>query len=128
MRISAEEVREAKFSVALRGYAVDEVDAFLEVVTDTISEYEETRRRHQEEIKCLRSTRDEYLQSGSTETAPPGSEVNVGADEVVAQVRAMIEEAARVSEQMVDQVLEAGEHLLDQFRAVMESTPDQQPS
>ncbi|MDE0643017.1 MAG: DivIVA domain-containing protein [bacterium] len=123
MRISAEEVREVKFSVALRGYAADEVDAFLEVVTDTISEYEANRREHQEEIKWLRSTLDEYRPGGSEET-DSGSEPKVQADEVVAQVRAMIEEAARVSEQMVEQVLEAGEHLLDQFRKVMESPPD----
>jgi len=40
MRITSNEVQAVKFSVALRGYAADEVDAFLEIVVKTISEYE----------------------------------------------------------------------------------------
>ena len=120
MRITSNEVQAGKFSVALRGYAADEVDAFLEIVVKTISEYEGLHDRLQREVRRLRDALDECREnriadgSGQAQTV-----VTVQADEVVARVRDMIDEAARTSEQMVDNVLEAGEHLLDQFRAAM---------
>ena len=119
MRLTSSEVQEVKFSVALRGYAVDEVDAFLDVVADTISEYEGVRARSQDEIRRLRSALDECREARIAAGVATGSVVTVEADEAVERVRSVIDEAARTSEQMVENVLEAGEHLLDQFRAAM---------
>ena len=124
MRLSANEVEGVKFSVALRGYAADEVDAFLDVVAKTIDEYEGIRVQSQDEIRRLRSALDECREARIGAGVATGSVVTVEADEVVARVQNMIDEAARTSEQMVENVLEAGEHLLDQFRAAM--TPAEQ--
>lgn len=120
MRITSNEVQAVKFSLALRGYAVDEVDAFLEIVVKTISEYEGLHDRLQGEVRRLREALDECRENRIADgPARAQTVVTVQADQVVARVRDMIDEAARTSEQMVDNVLEAGEHLLDQFRAVM---------
>lgn len=124
MRLSASEVEAVKFSVALRGYAADEVDAFLDVVAKTIEEYEGVRSRSQDEIRRLRSALDECREARIAAGVATGSVVTVEADEAVARVRSVIDEAARTSEQMVENVLEAGEHLLDQFRAAV--TPPEQ--
>lgn len=125
MRITSNEVQAAKFSVALRGYAEDEVDAFLDIVVKTISEYEGLHDRLQREVGRLRSALDECRENRIAEgSAKARTVVTVQADEAVARVRDMIDEAARTSEQMVENVLEAGEHLLDQFRAAM--TPGEQ--
>ena len=120
MRITSNEVQAVKFSVALRGYAEDEVDAFLEIVVKTISEYEGLHDRLQREVGRLRTALDECRENRIAEgSAKARTAVTVQADEAVARVRDMIDEAARTSEQMVENVLEAGEHLLDQFRAAM---------
>ena len=120
MRITSNEVQAVKFSVALRGYAADEVDAFLEIVVKTISEYEGLHDRLQREVGRLRAALDECRENRIAEgSAKDRTVVTVQADEAVARVRDMIDEAARTSEQMVENVLEAGEHLLDQFRAAM---------
>ncbi len=120
MRITSNEVQAVKFSVSLRGYAADEVDAFLEIVVQTIAEYEGIHDRLQREVKRLREALDECRESRIAEgPAKAQTVVTVQADEAVARVRDMIDEAARTSEQMVENVLEAGEHLLDQFRAAM---------
>ena len=124
MRITSNEVHAVKFSVALRGYAADEVDAFLEIVVKTVAEYEELHDRLQREVKRLRDALDECRESRIAGGPAKAQTVTVQADEAVAQVRSMIDEAARTSEQMVENVLEAGEHLLDEFRAAM--TPVEQ--
>ncbi|MDE0370291.1 MAG: DivIVA domain-containing protein [bacterium] len=125
MRITSNEVQAVKFSVALRGYAENEVDAFLDIVVKTVSEYEGLHDRLQREVGRLRAALDECRESRIAEgSGKARTVVTVQADEAVARVRDMIDEAARTSEQMVENVLEAGEHLLDQFRAAM--TPGEQ--
>ena len=124
MRLTSKEVEAVKFSVALRGYAAEEVDAFLDLVANTIDEYEGIHTRSQDEIRRLRSALDECREARIAAGVATGSVVTVEADEAVAKVQSMIDEAARASEQMVENVLEAGEHLLDQFRVAM--TPAEQ--
>ncbi|MCY4620843.1 MAG: DivIVA domain-containing protein [bacterium] len=126
MRITSNEVQAVKFSVALRGYAADEVDAFLEIVVKTVADYEGIHDRLQSEVKRLREALDECRETRiAAGPAKAQTVVTVQADEAVARVRDMIDEAARTSEQMVENVLEAGEHLLDQFRAAMTSGESQ---
>ena len=67
MNLSPEDVEQVKFRVALRGYAVDEVDVFLDQVTDTIRDlnrrldeaHKETRElREAEALRLRREMRD----------------------------------------------------------------------
>ncbi len=122
MRVTADEVREIKFSVALRGYAPDEVDSFLDVVVDTLSEYEAYRSRSRKRLGELESTINRIVTGQSADDRGD-------ADETVVGVRSMVEEAARVSEQMVEQALEVGEHLLEELRKLLAEAdkPGQMP-
>ena len=88
MRITSNEVQAVKFSVALRGYAADEVDAFLEIVVKTIAEYEGIHDRLQREVKRLREALDECRETRFAEgPAKARTVVTVQADEAVARVR-----------------------------------------
>ena len=59
MLVRSYEVEEVKFPVALRGYAEDEVDAFLDRVVETIKEYERSDAERRSEIKRLQAALDE---------------------------------------------------------------------
>lgn len=54
MNLSPQDVEQVKFRVALRGYAEDEVDIFLDQVTDTISDLNRKLAEAQREVRELR--------------------------------------------------------------------------
>lgn len=58
MRLTASDVQAARFPVALRGYAEDEVDALLALVIETLREHENRDAAARAEIERLRSALD----------------------------------------------------------------------
>ena len=117
MRLSSHEVEAVKFAVTIRGYAEDEVDDFLDLVVATIGEYEQRDIEARDEIGRLRSALDECREARIRESRPSGS-LTARFGEAEARVRNMVEEATRTSERIVEEALEAGEHILDQIRRV----------
>ena len=118
VRISSSDVEAAKFPVTVRGYAEDEVDAFLDMVTETIGEYEQRDARAHEEIERLRSALDECRDARIGERATSES-LKDRYGEIETRIHDLLEEATRTSERVVEEALEAGEHILDQIRTVM---------
>lgn len=122
MRLTAHEVDAVKFSVTIRGYAEDEVDAFLDLVAATLGEYENSDTAASDEIDRLRSALEDCRAAHLRESrsgAIPGASLG----EVEARTRTMVEEAARASERMVEEALEAGEHILDRISQVFTTAP-----
>lgn len=133
MLVRSYEVEEVKFPVALRGYAEDEVDAFLDRVVETIKEYERSDAERRSEIKRLQAALDECREAriqegGAADAAQALSE------ETETRLQDMVKEAARASERMVkraafasermvEEALEACEHILHQIRSP-QSDPD----
>ena len=124
MRISSSDVEAVKFAVTLRGYAEDEVDAFLDLVAATIGEYELRDVSSRGEIDRLRVALDECREARLAEIAPAGS-LTDRSGEVQARIHDMLEGAARTSERVVEEALEAAEHVLDQVRSVMADSSTQ---
>ena len=118
MRISSHEVEAVKFAVTIRGYAEDEVDAFLDMVFATIGEYEERDAKARDQLDRLRSALDECREARIRESGTPGSPT-ARDGEVEARLHTMLEEAVRTSDRIVEEALEAGEHILDQIRTAM---------
>ena len=119
MRLSSHEVEGVKFAVTLRGYAEDEVDALLDLVVATIGEYEDRDAKARSEIERLRSDIDECRKARLLEIRGPSSDRDAHVD-VENRVAGMLEEAVRTSERVVEEALEAGEHILDQIRTALE--------
>lgn len=76
MNLSPQDVEQVKFRVALRGYAEDEVDIFLDQVADTISDLNRRLDEAQGEIRELREAEDrrrrrEMEMRDSPPPAPP---------------------------------------------------------
>lgn len=115
MRLTAHEVDAVKFSVTIRGYAEDEVDAFLDLVAATLGEYESNEAGTSDEVDRLQSALEE-CRAARMRDSRPGGAPGAGLAEAEARTKAMVEEAARASERMVEEALEAGEHILDQIR------------
>ena len=59
MNLSPQDVEQVKFRVALRGYAEDEVDIFLDQVADTISDLNRKLDEAQREVRYLREAETE---------------------------------------------------------------------
>ncbi len=128
MRISSYEVEEVKFPVTIRGYAEDEVDAFLDRVAAAVKEYEQRDAEARGEIGRLRSALDECREARIRESGAPGSSTALH-EEVEARLRGLLDSAARTSERMVEEALEAGEHILHQIRTAMTApAPADDPS
>lgn len=112
MRVRSYEVEEVKFPVTIRGYAEDEVDAFLDRVVETIREYERRDAEGRSEVERLRAALDACREAQIEEGAARG----LPYEEAEARLRSLLEEAARASERMVEEALEAGEHLIARIR------------
>ena len=122
MRLTAHEVDAVKFSVTIRGYAEDEVDAFLDLVAATLGEYENSDTAARDEIDRLRSALEECRAARLRESRA-GAVQATAFEEVEARAKRMVEEAARASERMVEEALEAGEHILDRIRQALRPAP-----
>ena len=118
MRISLHEVEAVKFRVTFRGYAEDEVDTFLDLVVETIGEYERSSFDARTEIDRLRSALDECREARIRESGSSGS-LMARFGKAEDRLSSMMEEATRTSERIVEEALEAGEHILDQLRTVL---------
>ena len=123
MRVRSYEVEEVKFPVTIRGYAEDEVDAFLDRVVETLREYERRDAEGRSEVERLRAALDACREARAAESAAPG----LPYEEAEARLRSLLAEAARASERMVEEALEAGEHLLARIRAAAEDAPPRPP-
>ena len=126
MLVRSYEVEEVKFSVALRGYAEDEVDAFLDRVVETIKEYERSDAERRSEIKRLQAALDECREARIREGGA-ADDAQALSEETETRLHGMVKEAARASERMVkraafasermvEEALEACEHILHQIR------------
>lgn len=124
MRITSSDVEAVKFRVAIRGYAEDEVDNFLDLVIDTMGDYEKREAEAQAEIERLRAALDECVATRLDEAETSRSLKKQVAD-VRARMQEVVEEASRTSERVVEEALRAGEHLLEQVRSAISVTPDQ---
>lgn len=124
MRIRSYEVEEVKFPVTIRGYAEDEVDAFLDRVVETIREYERRDAEGRSEVERLRAALDACREAQIEESSAPGARC----EEAEARLRSLLEEAARASERMVEEALEAGEHLIARIRAAAENASPPPPA
>ena len=133
MLVRSYEAEEVKFSVALRGYAEDEVDAFLDRVVETIKEYERSDAERRSEIKRLQAALDECREARIREGGAADDAQSLS-DETETRLHGMVKEAARASERMVkraafasermvEEALEACEHILHQIRGP-QSDPD----
>ena len=112
MRISSSDVEAVKFPVTIRGYAEDEVDRFLDVVIETMTDYEQREDRTRREIDRLRTELENCRASRLADLEGSQSD----APDVEDRVKRMLEEASRTSEQIVADALDAAEQILEQIR------------
>ena len=124
MRISSSDVEAVKFPVTIRGYAEDAVDNFLDLVIDTIGDYEKRDAETKAEIDRLRAALEKCMAA-----RVEGDESSRSLGEQVADARTriqdVVEEAARTSETLVKEAVRAGEHILDQVRSAISVALDQ---
>lgn len=74
MNLRPEDVEQVKFRVALRGYAEDEVDIFLDQAADTIRDLNRQLAAAQQEAQELREREALRLQRELLEAPPPAPE------------------------------------------------------
>ena len=124
MRITSGDVEAVKFPVTIRGYAEDEVDNFLDLVIETMGDYEKREAEAQAEIDRLRAALDECT-AARLEEAETSRSLKEQVSDVRARMQEVVEEATRTSERVVAEALKAGEHILEQVRSAMSPGLDQ---
>ncbi len=124
MRIGSADVEAVKFSVTIRGYAEDEVDAFLDLVVDTITELERRDATSRKEINRLQKALDDCRTGRLADLTSSSRDMSRTAED---RVQAMLDNAAQTSEQIVEEALEACEYVLDRLRTAVgaDSVDDQ---
>ncbi len=105
MRVTANDVEEARFPVTLRGYGEDEVDALLSIVIKTLREHEERREAARAEIARLRSQLDECRERTVDTNLAALRKLHREAE---SRMRALLGEALARTEQMLEQVGRSG--------------------
>lgn len=124
MRITSSDVEAVKFPVTIRGYAEDEVDNFLDLVIETMGDYEKREAEAKTEIDRLRAALEECM-AARLEEAETSRSLKEQVTDVRARMQDVVEEATRTSERVVGEALKAGEHLLEQVRSAILLALDQ---
>lgn len=124
MRITSSDVEAVKFPVTIRGYAEDEVDNFLDLVIDTMSDYEKRDSEARAEIDRLREALDACV-AARLEEAETSRSFKEQLAEMRTRIQEVVEEATRSSERVVDEALKAGEHIVEQVRSAISVALDE---
>jgi len=124
MRITSSDVEAVKFPVTIRGYAEDEVDNFLDLVIDTMGDYEKREAESRAEVDRLRTALDECM-AARLEEAETSRSLGEQVADVRSRMQSMMEEATQTSERVVGEALKAGEFILEQVRSAMSAAMDQ---
>ena len=123
MRITSSDVEAVKFPVTIRGYAEDEVDNFLDLVIDTMGDYEKREAEAEAEVERLRTALDECM-AARLEEAETSRSLKEQVADVRARMQDVLDEASRTSERMVEEALKVGDYILEQLRSLMSVAGD----